>query len=47
MITEWSDDDLKSAWDLWDGTDETVEGYTGEEIHHELNRRGLGAYCSV
>ncbi len=40
--------DLKTAWDHWDGCSETIiEGVSGEDIHEELNRRGEGAHCAV
>lgn len=39
-------DKLKELWDRWEGVGE-VEGFWGEEIHRELNRRGEGLYCAV
>lgn len=41
-----TDDELKSLWDQYDGTNAPA-GFQGEEIHRELNRRYLGAYCAV
>jgi hypothetical protein len=37
---------LKELWDLYDGTN-APHGYSGEDIHAELNRRGEGEYCAV
>jgi len=47
MNDKITDEELKKMWDLWDGTEKTVYGYRGEDLHAELNRRGLGAYCAV
>lgn len=40
--TKMSEQQLKDIWDEWDGMTQD-----GELAHCELNRRGLGAYCSV
>ena len=37
---------LKDMWDRWGGVD-AIDGFEGEDIHAELNRRGEGAYCVV
>lgn len=39
-------DALKALWDAYDGIN-MPDGYSGEEIHAELNRRGHGLYCAV
>lgn len=39
-------DELKALWDRYDGVNEP-DGFWGEEIHRELNRRGEGRYCAV
>lgn len=41
-----TDDDLKAAWDAWDGGEFDTE-IDPEDAYWELNRRGLGAYCAV
>jgi hypothetical protein len=38
--------EVRALWDQYDGTNEP-DGYTGENIHKELNRRGDGRYCAV
>jgi hypothetical protein len=41
-----STDTLKDMWDRWDAMND-VDGFSGEDIHAELNRRGEGQYCAV
>lgn len=45
-LRELSDEHLKRLWDEYDGAN-APGGYAGEDIHAELNRRGLGRYCAV
>jgi hypothetical protein len=40
------DDYLRELWDRCDGANEP-DGYDCNNIHAELNRRGLGGYCAV
>jgi hypothetical protein len=43
-----STDELKAAWDQWDGDPATMfDPFDMEEVHAELNRRGEGRYCAV
>ena len=50
-ITEATDEQLKREWKAWFESDseEWCPGciYHYDEIHAELNRRGLGEYCAV
>lgn len=39
-------DQLKAAWDRYDGIDQPGDP-SGEHIHLVLNERGEGAYCAV
>jgi hypothetical protein len=39
-------DEVKELWDRYDGTNDP-DGFDGEDIHRELNRRGEGLYCAV
>lgn len=41
-----STEELKEAWDNWNGFD-NIYGFVGEEIHLELNLRGEGVYCAI
>lgn len=41
-------DELKVAWDAWDGDPLTMfKPFDMEAVYFELNRRGEGAYCAV
>lgn len=37
---------LKRMWDAYDGMNAPL-GFSGEDIHLELNMRGEGSYCAV
>lgn len=41
-----SDEAVKKLWDAYDGCN-CPSGISGEAIHSDLNRRGLGRYCAV
>jgi hypothetical protein len=38
--------EVKLLWDRYDGENDP-DGFWGEEIHSELNRRSEGRYCAV
>lgn len=45
-----TDEQLRKEWDMWadiDGEECLSAEYHYEQIHAELNRRGLGKYCAV
>ena len=46
LLKPLSDEALMKLWDEYDGCN-TPGGHSGEDIHMELNQRGLGHYCAV
>lgn len=40
------DNEVMMLWKHYDGTNAPL-GISGEAIHFELNRRGLGKHCAV
>lgn len=46
MFSEYDLAGMRKLWDAYDGGN-APEGFQGEDIHAELNRRGDGRYCAV
>lgn len=46
VLPTLSSEELEWMWSRWDGVS-LVFGYSGEAIHTELNKRGLGHLCPV
>jgi len=46
LFEKYSDNDLRRLWDEYDGFN-TPDGFCGEDIHNEMNRRGNGENCAV
>lgn len=46
MFATKTDEDMRQLWDAYDGCN-APNGFAGEDIHAELNRRGYGDYCAV
>jgi len=46
LLKNVSTEQLKKMWDAYDGTNSPL-GFSGEDVHMELNFRGEGAYCAV
>jgi hypothetical protein len=46
LFQGFDDAGMRRLWDAYDGANHPM-GYSGEDIHAELNRRGDGTYCAV
>lgn len=45
-LAKLTPDAVRALWDEYDGCN-CPGGFSGEAIHMDLNRRGLGRYCAV
>jgi len=47
LLKAMTDEQVKALWDEDDGTLIRPDGIDCDDVHAELNRRGLGDYCAV